>query len=148
VGLRKPPQSEREHLVQGIGQSANEVWQNSANYSEALKQRASAAAAVTFESQAADVQLGELWQQFKRKGVFDPVLVDDGRDLFLEERAHLVQRCQFLRIQEFGDLVKVAIWRQKLFGCRNSIPDVFAAARAMAMGLLLVLVRIEPFCQN
>ena len=83
---------------------------------ETIEQRASATASVTLESDTADVQLGELRQQFKRKGVFNPVLVDDGRDFFLQKHAQLVQRCELLRIQQFGYLVKVAVWSRELLG--------------------------------
>ena len=59
---------------------------------QAKKERASASAAVALKSKAADVEFLESRQQFKREGVFSPVLVNDRRDLGLHERAHLSQK--------------------------------------------------------
>src|SRR6266404_8790978 len=110
---------------------------------ETIEQWASATATVTLKSDTSDVQLGELRQQFKRKGIFNPVLVDDGRDFFLQKRAQLVQRRELLRIQKFGDLVKVAVWSRELLRLPKFLSGRLHYCACHGHGLLLVLLGLN-----
>ena len=56
-------------------------------------------AAVAMHAEAADVELLERRDQLEREGIFDPVLVDDRRDLGLHEVAHLLEDRSFLGAQ-------------------------------------------------
>jgi len=103
---------------------------------------------VTLESDTADVQLGELRQQFKRKGVFNPVLVDDGRDFFLQKPRNWFNVASSSGFSSSVTLVKVAIWSRELLGLPKFLCGRLHCCTCRAMGLLLVLIRFELVHQD
>ena len=78
---------------------------------------ASTPAAVAVHGNAADVELLYARQQFKGKGIIDPVLRDDGSNLVFHERAYLFHNRQFVGGQGFREFVKVTIRRRQLLWC-------------------------------
>src|SRR5262249_23061411 len=73
-----------------------------------------AEAAVSLDADAGEAQLLEGGQQLERESVFDPILVDDGRDFRLHERAHPLMDRALLGVQEIGELIEIAARRRKL----------------------------------
>ena len=78
------------------------------------KECASTSAAIAVHCDAADVELLYARQQFKGKGIFYPVLRDDGSNLVFHERAYLFHDRQFVGRQGLCEFVKVTIGRRQL----------------------------------
>src|SRR5258705_9257297 len=87
---------------------------------EAQERETFPAAAVTLDRNAADVQLLERGQQLEGKGVLEPVLPDDRRDLGLGELPDLFQDVLFFSAQCRPDVVEVAVRRRQ----RLALPGV------------------------
>src|SRR4029077_4317286 len=76
---------------------------------EAEQLLAAARAAVTLEAEPADAELLERRQQFERKSVIRPVLVDDRLDLGLHIGPHLRDERFLLGREKLDQLIEVAI---------------------------------------
>src|SRR4029077_17755840 len=70
---------------------------------------AAARAAITLEAEPADSELLERWQQFERKRVIGPVLVDDRLDLGLHVGPHLLDDRCLLGGEKLDQLIEVAV---------------------------------------
>src|ERR1700754_1372730 len=76
---------------------------------EAEQLLAAAGAAVTLVAEAADTELLERRQQFERKRIIGPVLVDDRLDLGLHVGPHLMHDRSLLTGEKLDQLIKVAV---------------------------------------
>ena len=83
---------------------------------EAEQLLASAGAAIALVTQTTELQFLEGRQQFKRKRIVGPVLVDDRLDLGLHVGSHFLDDRLLFRRQDVDELIKVAVRHRQRLG--------------------------------
>src|SRR5262249_16260488 len=100
-------------------------------HNQATENWCPAEAAVSLDADAGEAQLLEGGQQLERESVFDPILVDDGRDLGLHEGAHLLENRQLIGAQGLREAIEVAVRRRQRLrlpipgGCGGPVASPF-----------------------
>src|SRR5882672_5103971 len=129
LGAIEIDRAHREAAVYAPERAERRVDARDLHRDETEQLLAAARAAIALKAEPADAEVLERWQQFERKRVIGPVLVDDRLDLGLHICPNLMDERSLLRGEKVDQLIEIAVgYRHRLrcgdlacYGCSGHL---------------------------